>query len=99
VQQPDLFREALRASEPLPPRRGPDLYDLAAGVVTVAKMPFNVGLCALGGVVSVGVFLVTLGSGYKASARVFEEGCRGPWLVRGDDLRPIGPRRDVDYSR
>jgi hypothetical protein len=99
AQPPDLFRETLRASEPPPPRRGADLYDVAAGVVTVAKMPFNVGLCALGGMVGVGVFLVTLGSGYKASARVVEEGCRGPWLVRGDDLRPTGTRRDADYSR
>ena len=95
AQQPDLFREALRASEPPPPRRGVDIYDVAAGFVTVAKMPFNVGLCALGGMVSATLFLVTLGSGYKASARVVEEGCRGPWLVRGDDLRPAGPRRDA----
>jgi hypothetical protein len=69
------------------PRRT-DGYDVGAGVITVLKMPFNVGLCALGGAVGAALFAVTLGSGYRASTRLVEEGCGGPWVVRGDDLRP-----------
>ncbi|HXG15907.1 MAG TPA: hypothetical protein VNK50_06635 [Calidithermus sp.] len=65
-----------------------DVYDVAGGVVTALKAPFNVALCALGGVLGVAVFAVTLGSGYRAAARTVEEGCSGPWVVTGDDLRP-----------
>jgi hypothetical protein len=69
------------------PRRA-DAYDVGAGVVTVLKAPFNVVLCVLGGATGLGLFVVTLGSGYRVATRAVEEGCRGPWLVRGDDLRP-----------
>jgi hypothetical protein len=65
-----------------------DVYDVAGGVVTVLKAPFNVGLCALGGVVGVALFALTLGSGYRVAARAVEEGCSGPWVVTGEDLRP-----------
>src|SRR5712691_11211472 len=59
--------------------RGPDFYDLGATVITVAKTPFNFLLCGVGGLTGAALFLVTLGSGYRASARAVEEGCRGPW--------------------
>lgn len=75
-------------------RRAPDAYDVAAGVVTVARAPFNAALCVLGTGVAAALFVVTFGSAYKASTRVVEEGCRGPWVVRGDDLRPDTTRRD-----
>lgn len=65
-----------------------DAYDVAGGVVTVLKAPFNAVLCGLGGVVGVALFVVTFGSGYRAAARAVEEGCSGPWIVTGDDLRP-----------
>jgi hypothetical protein len=81
----------VEVSPPEPPRaRGRDIYDVGAGVVTVAKAPFNVALCAFGGAVGTALFLMTLGSAYKASTRVIEEGCAQPWVIRGDDLRPRG---------
>ena len=73
-----------------PPVHGRDIYDVGAGVVTVAKVPFNVALCALGGGLGTALFLMTLGSAYKASTRVIEEGCAQRWIVSGDDLRPRG---------
>lgn len=87
-----------------PPMRGRDIYDVGAGVVTVAKAPFNVALCALGGGVGTALFLMTLGSAYKASTRVIEEGCAQKWIVSGDDLRPRGgpgifPDRTSDAYR
>lgn len=66
----------------------PDVYDVGAGVVTALKAPFNVGLCVMGVGVGAAVFALTLGSAYKFSTRLVEEGCRGPWVVRGEDLRP-----------
>ncbi len=82
---------------PLPDRGGrhTDVYDVAAGAVTVVKAPFNALTCGMGTGVAAILFLITLGSGYKASARVVEEGCKGPWLITGDDLRPDPPRSEV----
>lgn len=70
--------------------RGPDIYDVGAGVVTAARMPFNVAICAVGGVAAIVIFGLTLGSAYKASTRAVEEGCAQRWIVSGDDLRPHG---------
>jgi hypothetical protein len=67
-----------------------DVYDVGAGVVTVARMPFNVALCGLGAVTGTALFVLTLGTAYRATTRVFEEGCAQRWIVRGDDLRPRG---------
>ena len=69
-------------------RSGIDGYDVGAGVLTVLRVPFNVALCGVGSVLGTALFVLTLGSGYKASTRVVEEGCAQKWVVRGDDLRP-----------
>jgi hypothetical protein len=75
--------------------RGPDMYDVAAPVVTVLKAPFNVALCTIGTGLAAVVFVLTVGSGYKASAWTVKEGCQGPWLIRGEDLRPEPERADA----
>jgi hypothetical protein len=99
--QPVPAQPAVIAPVPPPPSeeiriapqpRRPDAYDVGAGVVTVLKTPFNVALCAIGGAVGVALFAITFGSGYDISARAVEEGCAGPWVVRGDDLRPQDDR-------
>ena len=84
--------------------RGADVYDVGAGVVTAARIPFNVALCGLGAATGTALFLLTLGSAYKATTRVFEEGCAQRWIIRGDDLRPRGapgvlPERGTDPYR
>ena len=76
-----------------------DLYSVGAGVFTVVRIPFNIGLCALGTVVGSGLFLVTLGSAYRASTRVLEEGCAQKWFVRSDDLRPARGSSGIFESR
>ena len=80
--------EVMPAEPPL--TRNADVYDVGAGVVTVARMPFNIALCALGSAVGTALFLITLGTAYKATTRTFEEGCAQRWIIRGDDLRPRG---------
>jgi len=69
--------------------RGIDGYDVGAGVLTVVRIPFNLGLCAIGTVLGTALFVLTLGSGYKGSTRVVEEGCAQKWVVRGQDIRPL----------
>lgn len=69
--------------------RAVDGYDVGAVVLTVVRIPFNLGLCAMGTVLGTALFALTLGSGYKASTRVVEEGCAQKWVVRGRDIRPL----------
>ena len=96
------------AVEVMPPEpgvaRNADLYDVGAGVVTAARVPFNLALCGLGAATGTALFLLTLGTAYKATTRVFEEGCAQRWIIRGDDLRPRGgpgilPGRESDPYR
>jgi len=84
--QPDSTQDVVK--EDGQPWHGIDGYDVGAGVVTVLRLPFNVALCAVGTTVGAALFALTLGSAYKASTRVVEEGCAQKWLVRGHDLRP-----------
>jgi hypothetical protein len=94
VLMPDVVKEDDSAT-----LRPFDLYSVGAGVFTVARIPVNIGLCALGVVVGSGLFLATLGSGYRASTRVFEEGCAQQWFVRSDDLRPARSSSGIFESR
>lgn len=83
---------------PPPPDRpsyGTDVYDVAAPVVTVIKAPLNVATCSVGTAVAIALFALTFGSAYKAATRTVEQGCRGPWLITGEDLRPEPPRSEV----
>jgi hypothetical protein len=87
-----------------PVTRNADVYDVGAGVVTAARMPFNIALCALGAAAGTALFLITLGTAYKATTRTFEEGCAQRWIIRGDDLRPRGapgvlPERGSDLYK
>jgi hypothetical protein len=92
--QPDPMQGV--AKEDARIRSGVDGYDVGAGVLTVLKIPFNLGLCAIGTVLGTALFALTLGSGYKASTRVVEEGCAQKWVIRGHDLRP--PHGSSAYS-
>lgn len=85
AQQPDLFKETLKASES---EQASKAYDIGAGVVNAVAIPGKVVLCTIGGIVSAGLLIVTFGTGYKAAAGVVREGCGGKWIVTGDDLRP-----------
>ncbi len=84
--QPEPMQDVLK--EDGQPWRGVDGYDVGAGLVTVLRLPFNIALCAVGTAAGTALFALTLGSGYKASTRVIEEGCAQKWFVRGRDLRP-----------
>jgi hypothetical protein len=83
---PDLFQESLKAERAS--SGGSGLYGVGAAVTNVFLVPGRAFTCALGGVVGVGVLAVTLGTGYRAAAAVWAEGCGGKWFVTGDDLRP-----------
>jgi hypothetical protein len=95
VLMPDVVKEDDTAT-----LRRFDLYSVGAGVFTVARIPFEVGLCGAGAVTGILLFLVTLGSAYRATTRVLEEGCASQkWFVRSDDLRPSRPSPGIFESR
>jgi hypothetical protein len=97
VQQPDLFQETLKAQQRSVDRKK-GLYTAGAVISNIFLIPGRAITCALGGGVGVGVLALTFGTGYKAAAAAFDEGCGGKWVVGPDDLRPDGDR-SFDWER
>jgi hypothetical protein len=94
---PDLFQESLKAERTTP--RQSRAYDAGAVVTNVFLVPGRAITCGIGALLGVGVLAVTLGTAYRASSAVWNEGCGGKWVVTGDDLRPDGPsNRPLDYT-
>jgi hypothetical protein len=93
---PDLFQETLKAQQPGAGKAV--LYGTGAVVTNIFLIPGRVITCALGGGLGVAVLAITFGTGYKAAASVWDEGCGGKWVVSGDDLRPEGSRA-FDWER
>ena len=85
--QPDPTQEVV--NEEGRGRRGIDGYDVGAVALTVFKLPFNLGLCAIGTALGTALFALTLGSSYRGSTSVVEEGCAQKWIIRGQDIRPL----------
>lgn len=88
--QPEIFRETLKAREPSGGKEA--LYITGAVVTNFFLIPGRVITCTLGAGVGVAVLALTLGTGYKAAAATWDEGCGGKWVVTGDDLKPEGSR-------
>src|SRR5512145_1475539 len=97
--QTDPFKETVAPARP-PGPRGPDAYDVGAGVFTVVGMPLKGVVCFAGGVAGLTLFVLTFGSADRASAAIIREGCDQRWIVRGDDIRPDPPAsRVVEWDR
>jgi hypothetical protein len=94
VLMPDVVKE-----EDSPSLRPFDLYSVGSGVLTVARLPFNVGLCGAGALAGTLLFLLSLGSAYRGVTRTFEEGCAQKWFVRSDDIRPVRGTSGIFESR
>lgn len=90
AQQPDAVKatEQRMVMEPEPKGMSPEFYSIAAGAATVVNIPGRTVLCVTGTAVGLAVLLITFGSGYRAATRVVEEGCRGPWVITADDVKP-----------
>jgi len=96
--QTEVSADAVPSTSERPSVLGGAGYNMAATVITVVKTPFNIVLCGLGGVTGAAIFLVTLGSAYRPATRAVEEGCRGPWIVTGDDIRPDRSHSTASYG-
>lgn len=94
----DLYQEALRTA---PPEERPDqeAYDTGATFVNIFLAPGMGLLCGMGTVASAVLLFVSFGTGYPYAKRLFEEGCGGPYLVTGDDLRRENERRSIPVDR
>jgi hypothetical protein len=88
--QPQIFQETLKAQEP---SGGKEAFYITGAVVTnIFLIPGRVVTCTLGAGVGVALLALTFGTGYKAAAATWDEGCGGKWVVSGDDLKPEGSR-------
>jgi len=85
--QPEVSPDAVPSTSERPSVFRGAGYGTAAAVMTVVKTPFNIALCGVGTAVGIALFAVTLGTGYKAATYAVEEGCQGPWILTGDDIR------------
>ena len=87
--QPDLFQETLKAQQAS--ERSQRVYNAEAAVVNVFLVPGRAITCAAGSMVGVVLLAMSLGTGYRAASTMFNEGCGGKWIVKGDDMRPDKP--------
>ena len=95
--QPDLYEEAVKASQPGLASAG--AYSLGAAVASAFSVPGRALLCGVGSVVTVGVLLITFGTGYHTAKSLFEEGCGGKWVVTPDDLRAANSQKGIAPDR
>jgi hypothetical protein len=82
AQQPQptremVMREDVESSAP---------YIMGATIANFVFVPGKAVTCVLGLAVGSGLFLVTLGAGYKGSVAFAKEGCGGKWILTGRDL-------------
>ena len=61
-------------------------YIMGATIANFVFVPGKAVTCVLGLAVGSGLFLVTLGAGYKGSVAFAKEGCGGKWILTGRDL-------------
>ena len=87
--QPDLFQETLKAQRTSDRAQG--LYTAEAAVTNVFLVPGRAITCAAGAIAGVGILALSFGTGYRAAGNLFNEGCGGKWIVKGDDMRPDTP--------
>lgn len=89
AQQPKvLYEEAMKATETPAPAKLPDTaYEVGAVAVNAVRIPGKATLCLLSTGVGLAALAATLGTGYRTTAWIMEEGCGGPWMVTARDLK------------
>jgi len=82
-----------------PAKKDDRAWEIGAVVVNTVHVPGKAILCGLGAVSGVAVLLITWGSGYGATARIWDEGCSGKWIVTAADLKPQPEESDFLMER
>jgi len=76
---------------PAKEREGLGLWWLGAAAATAVNVPGKAVLCTLGAATGLAVLVVSFGSGYQWSGRVWEEGCGGKWIITAADVKGEPP--------
>jgi hypothetical protein len=74
-------------------------YNVGAGIANVFYIPGKAILCGIGGAVGISILIISIGSAPKPAAYFAREGCGGPWILTGDDLRPDKYYGAFDWER
>lgn len=82
-----------------PAKKDDGAWEFGAAVVNTVHVPGKAVLCGLGAVSGVAVLLLTFGSGYGATARIWDEGCGGRWTVTAADIKPTPEESDFIMDR
>ena len=82
-----------------PAKKDDRAWEIGAVVVNTVHVPGKAILCGLGAVSGGAVLLITWGSGYGATARIWDEGCSGKWIVTAADLKPQPEESDFLMER
>ena len=78
-------------------RGGVDPWWLGAAAATAVNIPGRAVLCTLGAGLGVAVLVVSFGSGYRWSGRVWDEGCSGPWIITAADVKGETSESQVEF--
>ncbi len=92
--QPDLYQEALKASQPSESQHH-GAYQAGAVIASSFSVPGRAFLCGVGSALTLVTLAITFGYGYAAAKDVFEEGCVGKWVVTPDDLRRANQQKGI----
>ena len=80
-------------------QKGIGAWEVGAAVVNTVHVPGKAILCGFGAVTGVAVLLVTFGSGYGVTGRIWQEGCGGRWTITAADLKPTEAESDFIMDR
>ena len=82
-----------------PAKKDDRAWEFGAAVVNIVHVPGKTILCGFGAATGVAVLLLTFGSGYGWTARIWDEGCAGKWAVTAADLKPTPEETDFILDR
>jgi hypothetical protein len=88
--QPEMVDEIVTT----PPGTG---AKIGAGVLNVVYLPGKAIICSAGTLVAGAFMIATFGQAYREATSVFNEGCRGAWLLTPEEVAAVPKRVQLEY--
>ena len=70
---------------------------IGAGVLNVVYLPGKAIICSAGTLVAGAFMIATFGQAYREATSVFNEGCRGAWLLTPEEVAAVPKRVQLEY--
>ena len=88
--QPEMVDEIVTT----PPGTG---AKIGAGVLNVVYLPGKAIICSAGTLVAGAFMIATFGQAYREATSVFNDGCRGAWLLTPEEVAAVPKRVQLEY--